>query len=178
MVYNISMNKLTVILSAAFLILLGSTIQAATQPPTLVHLGSVPKVQISDEEDLPVLQLDPNLRNATFMADESLCIYTSAEQHNYSVTIEGNNGTQYALLNGSHVIAVELWWSSHDTPEGAQQLHPDMPLAVENGTGAPSSNCPNGLNANLQFQIHSDQLAKLPSGSYTGTFDVVIAAVT
>lgn len=173
-----NMNKLALGLLLSFLGMLSTATQATNQLPTLVHLGSVPKVQISDEEDPPILRLDPNLHNAIFMADESLCIYTSAEQHDYSITIEGNHGDQYALLNGSRAIAVELWWSSHDTPEGAQQLLPNMPLAVNNGSGSSSTNCANGLNANLQFQIQSNQLAPLPGGSYTGTFNVMIAAIT
>jgi hypothetical protein len=178
MVYNVRMKKLLWILLLWLLGNWGSSLLAANTFPTVTHLGTTPEVQISDEKESEFIQLNPRLPNAIFTANQNLCIYTSAAAHNYRVSIESNNGTRYELFNNGHTMPVELWWSGNASTQGAQQLFPNQSLLVENGSGSPAPNCPNGLNANLQFQIRSDELTTLPSGAYSGTFVVMITAAT
>lgn len=146
--------------------------------PTQTHLGTVPVVELSNLQDLTISQLNPNTPNVIYSANESLCLYTSAANHNYRISIEGNHDGQYALLDGGHAIPIELWWSGSNTPTGAEKLTPNQTIIVQNGSASTQPNCPNGLNANLQLRIHSNQLSKLPSGAYSGSFNVIIMAAT
>lgn len=150
----------------------------AANPPTIVHLGTLPQVEVSDLQDLQLLKLDPSVSNAVYTANEDLCIYTSAARHNYGVTVESDNATHYQLHNGTTNLIVTLWWSPEAATESAQELTPNQTLLVENNSGSPQLNCPNGANANLQVRINSDQLINLPQGVYSETFNVMITPET
>ncbi|MSP53634.1 MAG: hypothetical protein EXR81_05220 [Gammaproteobacteria bacterium] len=149
---------------------------ADASPPTIVHLGVISETEISNLHDLNVVQLDPKAANVVYTANESICIYSSKSTHNYNVTIDSNNSAYYELQNASHVLPITLWWSAQANPENAQQLTPNRPLLVQNSSASVQPNCPNGLNADLQLRINSDQLSGIPSGAYSATLEVIVTA--
>jgi hypothetical protein len=157
--------------------LMGNT-GASQATPTIMHLGTVPQVEVSHLEDLNLMQLDPRAVNVTYASNESICIYASAAAHNYGITIDSNNSNRYELRNGNHVLPVELWWSAEAAPENGQLLTPNQELQVKNGSGSTAASCPNGSNANLQIRINSNQLQGLSDGSYSATFDVIVTVTT
>lgn len=147
-------------------------------PNTVTHLGGVPKVAVSDVKDVDISGINPTLRDVTYVSNEALCIYTSSQAHNYEITIEGKNPEHYQLTNGARALPVELWWSTNTNPANGQQLSPNKPLMVQNSTGNANPNCPNGLNANLQLRILTNQLNGMTSGTYSGLFEVIVTPLS
>lgn len=174
------MQKLLFLLlvSTSSVIFSGVLFAAEISAPKKMNLGSLPQMEISRLQDLQIEQLDPRQHDVTYAGNENLCIYTSVATHNYYVSVESNTSTNYELHNGKYNLPVQVWWSSETSAENAQQLQPNQQLLIQNSSASSQPDCPNGLNANLQIRIKSEQLSGIPDGAYNATFNVIITAAT
>ena len=106
-------------------------------------------------------------------AEESLCVYSNADQYGwYSVEFTTSEGG-YELCNGSDHIPYTVTYNDEDAP-GGMFTNPKMNYGGQTTGGIVGYPCTVD-NARITIGIVADHLEAVPAKAYSGTLTMIIA---